>query len=685
MDGILVRRTTGRPLRFWTICIVLIATVYSVAPARAQEITSFGHNRTLRRLQVPSGEVNRRMPVTIRPPARLVDARQSPMVAVVAGINSSESANLAVGLPEPNRKVDSQRSPATEELAANASASDRNPTVEEALAMRGSVTFRKTPISEVVFMLSDLWKINIVAGADVSGDVSGAFQDAPLSEVLSAALTASGYGYRQMGSSLVVLPIDQIGSAATATAGLGSFSQSGIAYFSPQFTEAEQMAEPLQTALGEAVVVAVYPEENRIMVKGTAEDLRIASEAIRQLDVPRPQVRITAMIYDVSLGELEKIGVNWNRQVREIANGSDEALSEVTRSVSDFFAATSDLTTTGATSLGIRTINNSRDASVFLEALDSTSEAKLLADPSITVGDRTQASIRIVQQIPIVGANPVEGSNAVFTQTEFKEAGVILNVLPRISRDGTIQLQVQPEYSVVSEITAAGPVIDTRTADTIVRVNDGQMFVLGGLRQKSVIESVRGVPYLRDIKFLGKLFRGHSTEIRESELIVFLRPELITPYYAGHPREQMAACVASDQLDRIPHAQSTSIIPCCKDPLCPNHHPRPRANLGSYSVGMMGGYGMQTHTIVTDQPVDVSSEINPPIVTPVPAPAASDLPMPVEAVDSPAIIEVPESIPPAADDQDLIRTGDPPTGLEMTTVEDVYPARVHRIAPGGSR
>ena len=135
------------------------------------------------------------------------------------------------------------------------------PTVDEALETRGSVTFRKTPISEVVFLLSDLWKINIVAGADVSGDVSGAFQDAPLREVLSAALTASGYGYRQIGSSLVVLPLDQIGTPGAATPVANGFSQSGIAYFTPQFTEAEEMSEPLQLALGEGVIVAVYPEE----------------------------------------------------------------------------------------------------------------------------------------------------------------------------------------------------------------------------------------------------------------------------------------------------------------------------------------------------------------------------------------------------------------------------------------
>ncbi len=454
-------------------------------------------------------------------------------------------------------------------------------------------------------MLSDLWKINIVAGADVSGDVSGAFQNAPLSEVLSAALTASGYGYRQIGSSLVVLPIDQIGTPSTAAVGSTGFSQSGIAYFSPQFTDAEQMAEPLQLALGESVIVAVYPEENRIMVKGTPDDLRLASEAIEQLDVPRPQVRITAMIYDVALGEIERLGFNWNREVRQLANANNEALADVTQNVNDFFAVASDLTGTGITDLGLRTITSSVNANVFLEALDANAEAKLLADPSITVGDRTEASIRIVQQIPIVGANPVEGSNAVFTQTEFKEAGVILIVTPRISRDGTIELQVQPEYSVVKEITPSGPVIDTRTADTVVRVNDGEMFVLGGLRQKTIVETIRGIPYLRDIKYVGKLFRAHATEVEESELIVFLKPELITPYYAGHAREQMAACVASDQLDRIPHAQPQSIIPDCLDCNCPNHYPRPRPNAGSYAFEMLGGSGFQPHQLVTPDGVEI--------------------------------------------------------------------------------
>jgi general secretion pathway protein D len=513
-----------------------------------------------------------------------------------------QSPSVDGGADEPDDYSDAS-SPAVE---AKVEALREPISVDEALVRPGSVTFRKTAISEVVFVLSDLWGINIVAGSEISGEVSGSFRDAPLGEVLNAVLTSNGYGYRRIGESLIVLPLDRLqggggfsanvpsssgtGAAAGASAVPSVVSYSGfqdggslaIQYFSPQFTEASEMALPLQTALGQNVVVAVYPEENRLMIKGSAADLQLAREAIEQLDRPRRQVRITAMIYDVSLGELQNLGINWSRDVRGIANNVNQGLANQEEAVSDFFAASSSLVN-GGSSIGLRTLNSTGATSLLLEALNANSESKLLADPSITVGDRYEASIRIVQKIPIITANPVDNSNAVFTQTQFEEAGVILNVTPRISRDNTIELKVQPEYSVVTEILSSGPVIDSRTAQTTVRVTNGQMFALGGLRQKTIVETVRGVPYLKDVKYIGRLFRGHATDVRESELIVFLRPEIVETDCDGQgsPRQGEAYRVGSGYLNRIPHADTVPQTSCCKDPNCPNHHPRMRINGGS--------------------------------------------------------------------------------------------------------
>ncbi|MDF1843780.1 MAG: type II secretion system protein GspD, partial [Rubripirellula sp.] len=236
-------------------------------------------------------------------------------------------------------------------------------------------------------------------------------------------------------------------------------TRSDIAYFSPQCTTAEETSEPLQLALGDQVTVAAYLTGIRILVEGNANDLHLASDAVRQLDQPHPQLRITAMIYDLGLSELERLGINWSRDLRVNANAQNPALQDLTGTINELFRFNADIAPSGAASIGVGTIKDSIATSAFPETLDNTTEAKLLADPSSTVTDRKQASIRIAREIPIVRSNSVEGSNAVFIQTEFKEAGVILQVQPRISQAQTIELSVQPVCSVVAEITSTGPVI----------------------------------------------------------------------------------------------------------------------------------------------------------------------------------------------------------------------------------
>lgn len=546
--------------------------------------------------------------------------------------------------------------------------------IDEVLSQRGSITFRKTSLQEVVFLLSDLWNINIVAGEKITGNVSGVFKEAPLRDVLSAILTSSGYGYIAAGNSLVVLPLDEVGTgspdfesrtlqfraadeaemSSTIAAAQLLLSDRGriqpigrgailvvdskdnidrvqqmliamlpeatvqstsnpsdgtspgfqrpaspnvydamateIIYLTPQFTEASEMRESLEGALGEGTIVSVYEAENRILIKGNRAQLELASQAFKQLDVPRAQVRITALIYDVSLEELEELGVNWGRGFR-LDTTDESALADLAGNV-EKAVTFGTLGSGGASSFGIRTLTDTFDTSVLLRALDSSDEAKLLADPSITAIDRREASIKIVQQIPIVAASPAEGSNVVFAQVEFKDAGIILKVTPRISNDNTIELQVQPEYSVKVGEIENNPVIDSRTAETTVRVANGHMFTLGGLRQKRIIEGTSGVPYLRDLKYVGKLFRSHSTEVRESELIVFLKPEIISPYDHGNERSRQAMCVANRQLDEIPYASVCPQTPYCYDKNCPNHHPRPRVNGGTDELQMLGGEGI---------------------------------------------------------------------------------------------
>ena len=234
-----------------------------------------------------------------------------------------------------------------------------------------------------------------------------------------------------------------------------------------------------------------------------------------------------------------------------------EALQDAAEAVSS---------TTGAA--GVTTLNRYFDLNAIVSALDQTDGARLLADPSVTVIDREEASIRIVTEIPIQQLTQTsEGGN--IGTTSFRDAGVTLTVTPIIGDDGTITMQVAPTFSVLSGFTDGQPIIDSRRATTTVRVADGQTIVIGGLRQRSEIENITGIPKLMSRKWIGKLFRSHSTTVRESELIVFLRPEITHPQNLGTDRQadglpRDGGGAGTAQLARGPHQRpdmQRSLVP----------------------------------------------------------------------------------------------------------------------------
>ncbi len=571
--------------------------------------------------------------------------------------------------------------------------------INTVLQQRGSVVFRDTPLHEVLYSLGEQWKINIVAGADVTGLASGVFRDATLQEILNAILTVNGYGYRQNGGSLVVLPqaaigpnnpnfraetlllpkeipvesmgeiVDALGVFSSPMGGkiqpipssnrivvydspdqiaamqkmlatlLGSnanpaqdnsvgiplpiqstpgFSQvmpvsNEIIKIRPQFVSVNDVAKAVELAIGSTGTFTTIENEQLILVSGSPEVVARASFAAQQVDVARTQVRITSFIYDVSLGELERLGFDWSSQAMSQAvdsNGIPVTNSRLdggllTRNppaipVQPVAAATTAVGATagaagaaGATAAGptggqwfFRTLSSNWELSTVLQALDETKGAKLLADPHVTVVDRETATIDIVTKIPIQQLTQTQQGGAIGT-TAFEEAGIKLNVTPRISNDGTVEMVVEPEFSTLTGFNNGNPVIDARRARTTVRVANQHTLVLGGLRQKTAVETVNGIPGLMNWKFVGRLFRTHNTEIRESELIVFIQPEIIDFCATGLPREEIAVSEGRRQLSRIALACAGAHVPDCKDPHCPYHHPRPRVNQGMPDEGLV--------------------------------------------------------------------------------------------------
>ena len=117
------------------------------------------------------------------------------------------------------------------------------------------------------------------------------------------------------------------------------------------------------------------------------------------------------------------------------------------------------------------------------------------------------------------------------TTTEFQDATLSLEVTPEVNPDGTVILEIKASNSTMGSDVSTGigsaPSIDTKQAETKLRLRDGETTVIGGIYVDAALESNTGTPYLKDIPYLGYLFQSNKKTNTRSELLIFITPHII--------------------------------------------------------------------------------------------------------------------------------------------------------------
>jgi pilus assembly protein CpaC len=169
------------------------------------------------------------------------------------------------------------------------------------------------------------------------------------------------------------------------------------------------------------------------------------------------------------------------------------------------------------------------DITGFIQAMQTEGLATILAQPRLLAMSGQNAVFQVGGEIPIRIATGFA------TDVEFKPFGTIVNFVPRVSEEGNIMLTVTPEVSQPDfDSTVEGiPSFRTRRASTSTRLKDGETLVIGGLLQTNRRETVRGVPYLKDIPGLRYIFATTSYTDEVIELMVVVTPYLVEPLPEG--------------------------------------------------------------------------------------------------------------------------------------------------------
>ncbi len=168
---------------------------------------------------------------------------------------------------------------------------------------------------------------------------------------------------------------------------------------------------------------------------------------------------------------------------------------------------------------------------VILNALATDTDSNILSTPSVMALDNEAATFLAGQEIPITTGEALGSANSnPFRTIERKNVGIQLEIKPQINDNNEIRLNIRQEVSSISgPVSAASTdlVTNKREIQTTVRVNDGEIIVLGGLIQQNERISVDKVPLLGDIPILGRAFRSEGKTRENTNLMIFLRPTIV--------------------------------------------------------------------------------------------------------------------------------------------------------------
>src|SRR5262249_54349046 len=299
-------------------------------------------------------------------------------------------------------------------------------------------------------------------------------------------------------------------------------------------TDLQDIVNAIRTVL-EVQRIQNIPSQNAIVIKGTPDQLALAQKMVDDIDKSKPEVIVDVIVAQVRRDKLRQLGITPPQNAAVALAGGVTTTSN------------NGTTTTSSTpNLSIKTLEHLSEPNFVVTvdplkavALFSDDNAKVIQSPRIRATDNEKATLKIADKIPVatgsfgtpVGVGTVGTGLGVNTQFNFIDVGVIMEITPRVHPDGQITLKTSLEISnKTGDVTISGvtqPVISQRKVDQTIRLNDGEINLMGGILENTETKSWGGTPFLGAIPFLRYIFAQEKTERITNEIIFLLVPHVV--------------------------------------------------------------------------------------------------------------------------------------------------------------
>jgi len=419
-------------------------------------------------------------------------------------------------------------------------------------------------VREVLTSLASIGGVNIVADDSVNGKITVQLAGVSFQEALDIITKTKGLQYQTIGNTIIVgtknnmsagfgqLHVfhlkfanpDDVVNAAKLALGLGGSTESSSTENSTQTTTTSNTNSTTSNNDGTTTAeisgnLTIDKATNSLLFYGTASEAQKVRAVLDQIDIPYEQVSLEAQVMSINKTDSKNLGIEWewSKAPQSYEEYTPEKITidgttgritsiepaEITR------ASSFNKGTTG----GIISFGRSPDGLPYefyyaakINALINNGKANILSKPKITTINGKEATINIGGEVPI--PTLTVSDNTTTTTYEYKETGIILKYTPRVNDDGYITAKIHTEVSTPTyDADAKAYRFNKRSADTQVRLKDGETMVIGGLIGSDESKVMSKIPFLGDLPILGRFFSNVNNSKNESEVIIFVTARIV--------------------------------------------------------------------------------------------------------------------------------------------------------------
>jgi type IV pilus assembly protein PilQ len=417
-----------------------------------------------------------------------------------------------------------------------------------------SLDLQDTDIDNALRIIAEVSNLNIIASDDVTGKVTLRLVDVPWDQALDVILKTNGLDSVKEGRVIRIAPIEKLRQERDAVKALkqqqDDLEPLQVRYIRVSYAKASELKPLVETVVTERGVVTYDERTNQLIIKDIAAGIKNVSELVSRIDLRTPQVLLETQIVEASRTLARSLGAELGfKYIQSVETGNSTgknfpnsinfggAVVGGANGLASSFPGTGGVAGGSAVSLLLGSADGAKNLDFRISSLENEGRIRVVSRPAVATTNNKQAVIKSIEKIRIKtpqgglsvatgqGAS-ASGSSAVATETV--EVGITLQVTPQASPDYYVLLDIDAKSSNFGARVVDGiPSEIERSATSTVLVSSGQTFAMGGIYKISDQDAAEGVPFLKDIPFLGHLFRRTGVNNSDEELLFFITPRIV--------------------------------------------------------------------------------------------------------------------------------------------------------------